>query len=180
MIDTIAHLILHYLQAASCIYGRMSLSKLYFIFSEHNPGLVTLDSFCRYAMHLQGPMEPFRIIGDDDIYRADISFADMDRWVVHRQYTTRRKPVSSDHRAKNSLESYPSHDPGNPVSVGPWAFDLDAQRSGTNLPCPFMGRTANCGRRCRGGTGSGRNRQSWKHSGCGVSFRRQRRIPNHI
>lgn len=86
MIDTIAHLILHYLQAASCIYGRMSLSKLYFIFSEHNPGLVTLDSFCRYAMHLQGPMESFRIIGDDDIYRADISFADMDRWVVHRQY----------------------------------------------------------------------------------------------
>lgn len=86
MTDTTVLLILCYLQAAACLYGRMPLSNLFFIFSGQNPGLVTLDSFCRCAIELQGPTASFRIIGDDDIYRADISFPDMDRWVVHRQY----------------------------------------------------------------------------------------------
>ena len=86
MIERIAHLILHYLQAASWVYGRMPLSKLYFVFSEHNSSLISLEAFCHYAMHLQSPTEPFRIIGDDDIYRADISFPDIERWVIHRQY----------------------------------------------------------------------------------------------
>ena len=84
--ELIAHMILHYLQAAACIYGRISLQKLYFIFSEHNPGLITLNTFCRCAMGLQNRNEPFRIIGDDDIYRRDIDVSDVDRWVVHPQY----------------------------------------------------------------------------------------------
>lgn len=86
MLESIMNLIFHYLQAASCIYGRMPLSELYAFFDQHNPGLATLDDFCRCALTLRRPMESFRIIGDDDIYRRDISVADGDRWVVHPQY----------------------------------------------------------------------------------------------
>lgn len=86
MIDATAYLILLYLRSAACVYGKITLRKLHWFFSEHNPGMITLDAFCRYALKLQGPAEIFRIIGDDDIYRGDIAFADADRWVVHRQY----------------------------------------------------------------------------------------------
>lgn len=75
-----------YLRAAAVLYGCIPLMTLFRIFSHHNGDQLTADVFCRLARAAQGPAEPFRIIGDDDIYRADLPVADTARCVVHRQY----------------------------------------------------------------------------------------------
>ena len=79
-------LIRDYLRAAAELYGRIRLYMLYSIFTHHNGGQISADTFYQLAREAEAPYETFRIIGDDDIYRADISIADMDRWLVHRQY----------------------------------------------------------------------------------------------
>ena len=83
MIDT---LIPNYLRAAARLYGRIRLYSLYSIFTHHNGSILAPEAFYRMARQAETPYEIFRIIGDDDIYRADISVPDMDRWLVHRQY----------------------------------------------------------------------------------------------
>ena len=75
-----------YLQAAASLYGRIRLDALFNIFNHHNPGMVTADAFLQMAQEACASRKPFCIIGDDDIYRADISVRDMERWLVHRQY----------------------------------------------------------------------------------------------
>ena len=80
------NIIPHYLRAAACLYGRIRLGTLYAIFTHHNGGSVSLDLFCQTALQAQSPIEPFRIIGDDDIYRGDISVPPPERLVVHKQY----------------------------------------------------------------------------------------------
>ena len=79
-------LIRQYLRAAARLYGRIRLYTLYCIFTHHNGGKISAETFYARAREAEAPYETFRIIGDDDIYRADISVPDMDRWVVHRQY----------------------------------------------------------------------------------------------
>lgn len=86
MADSTFSLVRDYLRAAARLYGRIRLYALYCIFTHHNGGRVTAETFYRVARQAEGPNEIFRIIGDDDIYRADISVPDMDRWLVHRQY----------------------------------------------------------------------------------------------
>ena len=79
-------LVRDYLRAAAQLYGRIPLDALYSIFASHNGDRLTAEVFCQLARSAQGPSEIFRIIGDDDIYRRDISVADTDRWLVHRKY----------------------------------------------------------------------------------------------
>ena len=116
-----------YLRGAAWLYGSVRLSDLYELFLRHNGPILSEEAFCALARKVQGPDEWFRIIGDDDIYDADASVSDVDRWVVHRQYcyatwdslftlerNHRGKPVHPFSRAKLLSYQEPTYIPDTP------------------------------------------------------------------
>ena len=75
----------NYLRAAAYLYGMISLKELYGIFSLYNPRIPT-DVFFDTVCEVYSPVEPYFLIGDDDIYDQSVWVHLEDRLVVHRQY----------------------------------------------------------------------------------------------